>query len=77
MLSHKEQQSATPNDPVWSAVWTAIPHFSALSQAATTIRQWLKDPGAKTATVELVRQIVLHEHSIEKRLQTLLGNKKS
>ena len=75
VLSQTEQQSAPPTDPSWSALWTAVPRFSAISRAATTIRQWLKDPAARAATVEPVRQTVLREHSIEKRLQTLLGNK--
>ncbi len=76
VLSHKEQQPATPDDPSWRVFWTAVPRFSAISQAAATIRQWLKDPAAKATAVAPARQIVLLEHSIEKRLQTLLGNKK-
>lgn len=77
VLSHKEQQSATLNDPSWQDIWTAVPRFSAISQAASTIRRWLKDPAAKVAAVDPGRQIVLREHSIEKRLQTLLRNNNS
>ena len=77
VLSHKEQQPATPDDPSWQDVWTAVPRFSTPSQAAATIRHWLKDAAAKSTAVAPARQIVLREHSIEKRLQTLLGNENS
>jgi len=76
VLSHKEQRPATPDDPSWQDIWTAVPRFSTISQAAATIRQWLKDPAAKVAAVDPARQIVLREHSIEKRLKTLLENEK-
>ncbi len=77
VLSHKEQQPATLDDPSWSVFWTAVPRFSAISQAAATIRQWLKNPAAKVAAVEPAREIVLCEHSIEKRLESLLGSIKT
>ncbi len=77
VLSHEEQQSATLDDPSWQDVWKAVPRFNTMSQAAATIRQWLKDPAAKDAAADPAVQIVLREHLIGKRLQALLTTKMS
>ena len=74
MIGHDEQCSDATDDSSWHDFWTAVPRFGAISEAAVTIRRWLNDPAAGASAVEPARQIALHDHSIEKRLQSLLGD---
>jgi hypothetical protein len=74
VVGHDEQYSDETNDSSWQDLWTAVPRFGTISEAAATIRRWLNEPAAGASAVEPARRIALHNHSIEKRLQTLLGN---